>query len=65
MTSHSPVMPFAQARRKQRGKGCRVHDLFSLEHGREVSHSPFPFSGGVYLNQHPLLHPPCWEERLS
>lgn len=46
MTSLSPVTPFAQARRKPRGKGCRVHDLFSLEHGREVSHSPFPFSGG-------------------
>lgn len=40
-------------------KGCRVHYLFSLEHGKKVSHSPFPFIGGVYFNQQPLLHPPC------
>lgn len=39
-------------------KGCRVHYLFSLEHGKKVSHSPFPFIGGVYFNQQPLLHPP-------
>lgn len=40
------------------GKGCRVQYLFSLEHERNGSHSPFPFSGGVYFNQQPLPHHP-------
>lgn len=40
-------------------KGCRVQYLFSLEHERNGSHSPFPFSGGVYFNQQPLPHLPC------
>lgn len=51
--------PLPKPEESKRGKGCRVHYLFSLEHGKKVSHSPFPFPGGVYFNQQPLLHPPC------
>lgn len=57
--SLSPMMPFAQARRKQGGKGLQGTYLFSLEHGRKIVHSPFPFPGGVYFNQQALLHPSC------
>lgn len=54
--TYDALCPSQKKAKGQRAAGYIIYFHLNME---IKCHTPFPFSGGVYLNQQPLLHPPC------